>query len=182
MMMSLEAGHAFSLAFTVSWKELTPFTRLLDLSNGDGTGDLLRVSSGASPDELELFVKSSTGGADVVFDIKKAFALDAVGTQRFLCTVTPDGKMEVFRNGMIIGRLKADGTYADGSPGGQPMPAVPTGQLHLARPTSHQQAIGSTTFKGWLGDVCTWKKLAVWNEAANCLEAAGSAGGAQPGF
>jgi len=162
MTISIDSGSAFSVAFSVTWKELTPGTRILDLSDGDTKAQVVRVSSGATPDTLEFAV--TRDGSEVKLDAVKAFV--AGTTQRFLCTVSSDGKMEVLRDGMIIARLKRIGSYADGSQGGKPLPGIPMGQFHLARPTQ------ANRFTGWIGDVCAFKRAALWNDAANCVPAA----------
>lgn len=166
---SLVEGSGFSIAFTASWHQFHPFSRLLSLS--DGSKDILRVSSFEDSDTISFSVRRcQTDGHvcnhDASVNVKRSIVANV--TDRYLCTVSPQGKMQVYKGDLIIGRLKPDGTYASEQKGGQSVPSAETG-LYVARRTWQQRKQGVPPFEGYVGDVCFWSREVVPAEAANCI-------------
>jgi len=170
--MSLAEGSGFSVAFTATWRQFHPFSRVLSLS--DGSKDVLRVTSVDSLGTLSFSVRRCRDdGHDcqhyASVDVKDA--IEANVTSRYLCSVSPEGKMQVYRDGRIIGRLKADGTYAlPGQRGGIKLPASEA-HLYVARRTWKQRGKGVPAFEGSLSDICLWSREVAPANAASCIEA-----------
>lgn len=168
---SLAEGSGFSVAFTASWHQFHPFSRVLSLS--DGTKDVLRVTSIDDAGTLSFSVRrcktdGHTCHHDANVDVKKAIVVNA--TSRYLCSVSPDGKMQVYKDGRIVGRLKPDGSYVvPGQPGGLKVPAAEA-KLYLARRTWMQRGKGVPAFEGFLGDICLWSQEVQPANSASCIE------------
>lgn len=167
---SLAEGGGFSVAFTASWHQIHPFSRILSLS--DGTKDVLRVTSTEDAGTLSFSVhRCHDDGHNcqhfASVDVNGAIVANA--TSRYLCSVSPEGKMQVYKDGRIVGRLKPDGTYAmPGQPGGLRVPAAEA-RLYVARRTWMQRGKGVPPFEGFLGDICLWSREVQPANAASCI-------------
>lgn len=161
--LSLAQGSGFSVAFTIDWQEFSPGVHAIDI--GDKDSDFLSVSSAEDGSALSFAMMHN--GIPSVLTVSHAFEVGV--SARFLCTVGSTGKMQAFRDGTILGRLKPDGTYQDNAPGGTTNPALASGQLFLGRSTEEQRKSAAKTFTGWLGDVCVFPKEVPWGEAASCV-------------
>lgn len=165
MDLSLVEGSGFSLAFSIDWQEFSPGAHAIDIGDKDSNSDILSVSS--AEDGSALSFAMMRNGIPSILTVSHAFEVGI--SARYLCTVAPTGKMQVFRDGAILGRLKPDGTYQDNTPGGTTNPAVANGQLFLGRSTEEQRNNAASTFSGWLGDICLFPKEVLWGEAASCV-------------
>lgn len=170
---SLAEGSGFSVAFTAAWHQFHPFSRVLSLS--DGTKDVLRVTSNDDVGTLSFSVRRCRNDGhscqhDANVDVKKAIVVNA--TSRYLCSVSPEGKMQVFKDGRIVGRLKPNGTYVlPGQPGGLKVPAAEA-KLYVARRTWMQRGKGVPPFEGFLGDICLWSREVQPANSASCIAGA----------
>lgn len=171
MDLSLIEGSGFSLAFTIDWQEFSPGVHAIDIGDKESDSDILSVSSAEDGSALSFAMMHK--GIPSVLTVSHAFEVGV--SARFLCTVGSTGKMQAFRDGTILGRLKPDGTYQDNSPGGSTNPALANGQLFLGRSTEEQRNSAAKTFTGWLGDVCVFPKEVLWGEATSCVAKATAA-------
>lgn len=174
MDLSLTEGSGFSVAFTIDWQEFSPGVHAIDIGNKESHSDILSVSSAEDGSALSFAMMHN--GIPSVLTVSHAFEIGV--SARFLCTVGSTGKMQAFRDGTILGRLKPDGTYQDNTPGGSTNPALANGQLFLGRSTEEQRNSAAKTFAGWLGDVCVFPKEVLWGEAASCVAKATAAASA----
>lgn len=170
MDVSLKEGSGLSVAFTIAWHEFSSGAHAIDISDTGSHSDILSVSSAEDGSALSFAMTSS--GIPAVLTVSRAFEVGV--SARYLCTVGPTGKMQVFRDGTILGRLKPDGSYQDNTPGGNTNPAVASGQLSLGRATQEKLSLGhgnsvANTFTGWLGDVCVFPREVLWGEVESCV-------------
>lgn len=168
MDVSLLEGSGFSVAFTIAWQRLSPGVHAIDLKDKDSGSSILSISS--AEDGTALTFMMTRDGTPAVLTVSNAF--EANDKARYLCTVGATGKMQVFRDGIILGRLKPDGTYQDNTRGGSTNQAVPDGQLLLGHTTEEQQSSGANIFTGWIGDVCAFSKEVLWGDASTCVQKA----------
>lgn len=141
-------AEGFSVIFSATWTDLGYWSHVIDFGNEDWHNNIVVGNS-----------KNTTAFGFHVYDeaVKNYYlnipnVIEVGRMDRFLCTVSPDGHMKVYRAGQLIGE-KPDGL-------------TPNNNIrnHLWVGKSFWDT--DSTFDGVIEDMCFWNKEVSWDSAA----------------
>jgi len=140
-------GGALSVAFTARWDSLPRWSRIIDFGNGPGLHNII-IGNRACDDTMvfNVWVNSKEYGLHIPQGI-------VVGeVHRYLCTVTPSGRMEVYRDGKLIGETDKGAA-----------PRMETRRYLYVGGSNWQRDDG---FNGLIADLVVWNTLVDWSGKA----------------
>eukprot|EP00931_Biecheleriopsis_adriatica_P036352 TRINITY_DN20943_c0_g1_i1.p1 TRINITY_DN20943_c0_g1~~TRINITY_DN20943_c0_g1_i1.p1 ORF type:complete len:1336 (+),score=204.41 TRINITY_DN20943_c0_g1_i1:83-4090(+) len=144
---SLPFGGAFSVAFTARWDSLGKWSRIIDIGNGVDKENIIIAQMDESTSIAWHFRT-----AEKTWGLVEAKDAIVVGeTNRYLCVVSDEGSMKVYREGEMIAEGKASSAP----------PVVHRKSLHVA--TSHWDL---PPFHGEISDLNIWNEVVDWADAA----------------
>lgn len=137
-------GNGFTVAFTARWDSLNKWSRILDFGNGPGGANIFVANKGhAGTLAFHIFVDKVE---------HRAYAHEAIKlgqTRRYMCSVTPAGRMKIFMNGLLLSENED----------GAPPPQLERRTLLIAKSSWDRDA----PFHGQISDVAVWDAAVNWD-------------------
>ena len=94
-------GNSLCIEFVACWDSLQNWSRIIDFRNGSGDSNIYIANKGTT----NTFVFSVRNGT-TWSAIELTNFINIGATSRYLCVVTPEGLMSVYRDDLLVGEAR----------------------------------------------------------------------------